>query len=145
MRNIQMLSLAGALAFSGAPALPVSAATLSYTADLKSASDSPPNTSKATGKVMAWFDTVSNKLSWAVTYTGLSGPATAAHFHGPTAMGAHAAPVAPVPPAGLATPMNGEAMPTDAQAEELADGKWSFNIHTAAHAGGEIRGQMMKK
>ena len=41
--------------------------------------------------------------------------------------------------------MKGDATLTEAQAKDLADGKWYFNIHTAANAPGEIRGQVMKK
>jgi hypothetical protein len=43
------------------------------------------------------------------------------------------------------TPLTGAATLTDAQAADLQAGKWYFNIHTAAHPGGEIRGQVMKK
>ncbi len=140
-----MLPLAVVLALSGVIAGPASAATVTYTADLKAASESPANSSQGTGDVIATLDTVSNKLSWTVTYSALSGPATAAHFHGPAMAGANAAPVVPVAAAGLASPMKGEATLTAAQAKELADGKWYFNIHTAANAPGEIRGQMMPK
>jgi hypothetical protein len=38
--------------------------------------------------------------------------------------------------------MNGEATLTDQQIADLTAGKWYFNIHTAAHPGGEIRGQL---
>ena len=44
----------------------------------------------------------------------------------------------------LASPLKGEATLTDAQAADLAAGKWYFNVHTAANKGGEIRGQVMK-
>ena len=74
MRKIHMLSLAAALAMSGAMAVSASAATVAYTADLKSSSESPPNASKGTGEVVASFDTVSSKLSWTVTYAGLRAP-----------------------------------------------------------------------
>ena len=80
-----------------------------------------------------------------MTYSGLTGPATAAHFHGPAAVGANAPPVVPVPATALANPIKGDATLTDAQAADLAAGKWYFNIHTAANKGGEIRGQVMKK
>jgi hypothetical protein len=121
------------------------AAVVNYTADMKASSEVPPNDSKGTGAVTATFDTASKKFTYSATYAGLSGPATAAHFHGPAAVGVNATPVLPVPPAALASPIKGEATLTDAQAEDLAAGKWYFNVHTAAHPGGELRGQAMKK
>jgi hypothetical protein len=131
-----------ALLLTGGPAF---AATESFTADLKGATEVPPNDSKGTGAVTASYDTASKKLSWSVTYKDLSGPATAAHFHGPAAAGANAPPVVPIPPTALASPIKGEATLTDAQAADLEVGKWYFNVHTAAHGPGEIRGQVMKK
>ena len=38
--------------------------------------------------------------------------------------------------------IHGTATLTDAQVSDLNAGLWYFNIHTAAHPGGEIRGQM---
>jgi CHRD domain len=121
------------------------AATESFTADLKGATEVPPNDSKGTGAVTATYDTATKKFSYTATYTGLTGPATAAHFHGPAAPGANAPPVVPVPPTMLASPIKGDATLTDAQAADLEAGKWYFNVHTAAHGPGEIRGQVMKK
>jgi hypothetical protein len=40
--------------------------------------------------------------------------------------------------------MKGSATLTDAQAKDLMDGMMYFNIHTAVHKPGEIRGQMEK-
>ncbi len=57
-----------------------------------------------------------------MTYKDLSGPATAAHFHGPAAAGANAPPVVPIPPDKLASPIKGEATLTDAQAADLEAG-----------------------
>jgi hypothetical protein len=121
------------------------AAVVDYTATLKGSTEVPPNDSKGTGTVTATYDTTSKKFSYMVTYSGLTGPATAAHFHGPAAAGVNAPPVVPVPPTALASPIKGDATLTDAQAADLAAGKWYFNVHTAAHAGGEIRGQVEKK
>jgi hypothetical protein len=53
--------------------------------------------------------------------------------------------VVPIPPTNLTSPIKGDATLTDAQAADLADGKWYFNVHTAAHGPGEIRGQVTKK
>jgi CHRD domain len=121
------------------------AAVVDYTASLKGSTEVPPNDTKGTGTVSATYDTASKKFSYTVTYSGLTGPATAAHFHGPAAPGVNAPPVVPVPTTALANPIKGDATLTDAQAADLAAGKWYFNIHTAAHGPGEIRGQVTKK
>ena len=42
------------------------------------------------------------------------------------------------------SPFEGSATLTDAQAAELMAGQWYVNVHTAAHPGGEIRGQVVK-
>ena len=119
------------------------AETQSYKADLKPATEVPPNDSKGSGALTATYDTASKKLTYSATYAGLTGDATAAHFHGPADAKTNAGVVVPVSGA-MASPMKGEATLTDAQAADLQAGKWYFNIHTAANKGGEIRGQVMK-
>ena len=123
-------------------AAPAGAATLHFATTLKGADEVPPTTSKGTGKVTAALDTTNKLFTYKVTYSGLSGPAVAAHFHGPAAPGANAPPVVPVPKSALASPISGKATLTDAQVADLKAGKWYFNIHTAANPGGEIRGQL---
>jgi CHRD domain len=131
-----------AVLFAGTSAF---AAMESYTATLNGASEVPPNDTKGTGSVTATYDTGTKKFTYTATYSGLTGPATAAHFHGPAAPGVNAPPVVPVAPTALASPIKGDATLTDAQAADLESGKWYFNVHTAAHGPGEIRGQVMKK
>lgn len=114
-----------------------------YKATLNAASQVPPNDSKGTGALTATYDTATKKLTYEVTYKDLTGPATAAHFHGPADAKANAGVVVPVTVA-LTSPIKAEATLTDAQAADLAGGKWYFNIHTAANKGGEIRGQVLK-
>ena len=121
-----------------------SAATLHFSANLKGADETPPNATAGTGAVDATLDTSSNSFSYKVTYAGLTGPAVAAHFHGPAAPGASAPPVVPVPKAALANPMSGTAILTAAQVTDLEAGRWYFNIHTAANPGGEVRGQVLE-
>ncbi|HTR84650.1 MAG TPA: CHRD domain-containing protein [Reyranella sp.] len=120
------------------------AAVIEYGADLKASSEVPANASTGTGQLVASYDTATKKLSYAVIYSGLTGNATMAHFHGPAAAGANAGVVVPVKEMTPNT-LRGEATLTDAQAADLAAGKWYFNIHTAANKGGEIRGQVLKK
>ncbi|MSO89580.1 MAG: CHRD domain-containing protein [Rhodospirillaceae bacterium] len=123
---------------------PASAEMIGYKADLKGANEVPPVNQPGTGTLDSTYDTVSKKLTWTITYTGLSGPATGAHFHGPAAAGANAGVVVPFS-APLTSPIKGEATLTDAQAADLQAGRWYANIHTAVNAGGEIRGQAVKK
>ena len=127
-----------------ATATPALAEMLAYKADLKGASEVPPNDSKGTGTVDAKYDTATKKLTWTVTYKDLTGPATAAHFHGPAAPGVNAGPQITLE-GNLASPIKGEAKLSDAQAADLAKGTWYLNVHTAAHPPGEIRGQLLKK
>ena len=103
----------------------------------------PPNTSAGKGTADLDYDPASKKLSWKLTYSGLSGPPTAAHFHGPAAAGANAGVAVAIPNAG-SSPVEGSATLTDAQAADLMAGKYYINVHTAANPGGEIRGQVTK-
>ena len=128
-----------ALSFVGSPAL---AETMNFKADLNAASETPPTDSKGTGAAKITYDTTSKLLTWSVTFKDLSADPTAAHFHGPADVGAKAGPVVPIP--GTASPMDGTATLTDAQAAELMAGKWYVNVHTAVNPDGEIRGQVMK-
>ena len=111
-------------------------------ADLKGSNEVPPNTSTASGKAEATFDTETKALTYTVTYTGLSGPAMGAHFHGPGEAGRNAGIVLPFKT--VQSPIQGSATLTDGQAADLLAGKWYANIHTAANPGGELRGQMLK-
>jgi hypothetical protein len=131
------LALGATVAFAG----PAFADKMKATLDGKSSV--PANTSAGKGAADLDYDTASKKLSWKITYSGLSGPATAAHFHGPAAAGANAGVAVAIPNAGT-SPVEGSATLTDAQAADLMGGKYYINVHTAANPGGEIRGQVTK-
>jgi hypothetical protein len=130
------------LAICLAAASPLLAETVTLKANLAAAAEVPPNDSAATGTVTITFDTASKKVTWQGTYSGLSGPATAGHFHGPAEIGKNAGVAVPITP--NTSPLQGSADLTDAQAADLLGGKWYVNIHTDAHKGGEIRGQVVK-
>ena len=112
-------------------------------ATLEGKAEVPANTSAGKGTADIDYDPASKKLSWKVTYSGLSGPVTAAHFHGPAEAGKNAGIAVPIPNAGT-SPVEGSATLTDAQAADLVAGKYYVNIHTAANPGGELRGQVTK-
>jgi len=120
------------------------AEVLHFTAKLDGASETPPNDSKGAGSAWVDLDTASKALTWKVEYAGLSGPATMAHFHGPAPVGKAAGVAVPLK-GDLASPAKGSAVLTDAQVSDLKAGLWYVNVHTAAHPGGEIRGQVLAK
>jgi hypothetical protein len=123
-------------------ASPSMAATMNFKASLNGKSEVPPNTTAGTGTVTATYDTASKKLTWKGSYSGLTGPATAAHFHGPAPVGKNAGVMVPISPNGPS--FEGSATLSDAQAKALADGDIYVNIHTATNKAGEIRGQLTK-
>lgn len=134
--TLATLAIGAAVAFAG----PAFADKMKATLDGKQ--EVPPNTSAGKGTADVDWDAASKKLSWKLNYSGLSGPATAAHFHGPAAPGANAGVAVPI--SNTASGSEGSATLTDAQAADLAAGKYYINVHTAANPGGEIRGQVTK-
>ena len=119
------------------------AETVTLKAALKGSNEVPPNNSPASGEATATFDTQTKTLTWTITFKDLTGPAVAAHFHGPGEPGKNAGIVLPFKSA--QSPIEGTATLTDAQVADLIAGKWYANIHTAANPGGELRGQMVKQ
>jgi hypothetical protein len=139
--RIALPAAALALALFAGPAL---AQMQTFKADLKGSEEVPPNTSSGSGTITATFDPASKQLSWEGTVTGLSGNATAAHFHGPAEKGKNAGILVPAP--GVTTgAFKGQATLTDAQVQALTGGMTYFNVHTQANPGGELRGQVTKQ
>ncbi len=112
-----------------------------FSTQLRGANEVPPKAGQGTGSVDAVLNKETNLLRWKVNYSGLTGPATAGHFHGPAPAGANAGVVVPWS-SPMSSPMEGSATLTPGQAADLMAGRWYANIHTAANPGGEVRGQM---
>ena len=134
--------LGAAIALLLAFASPSYAETVQFKADLKGSAEVPPNQTTGSGTVTAKYDTSTKQLTWNGSYSGLTGPATAAHFHGPAEPGKNAGVALPITPA--TSPLHGSATLTDAQASDLMAGSWYVNIHSDANKGGELRGQLVK-
>lgn len=122
----------------------VHAETIHLKADLKASAEVPPKDSAGTGTLTATLNTETNEFTYHIEFSGLTGPAVAAHFHGPAAEGVNAKPQLPIKGSPVTSPIHGKATLTAEQAKDLLDGKWYFNLHTAANPGGEIRGQILK-
>jgi hypothetical protein len=136
--------------------------TVQFKADLGGAVQVPSNQTTATGTVTATYDSTTKRLSWKGSYSGLSGPPTAAHIHGPAPAGTNARLVLWISDNigqcsqgacksthdstahTLPDPFEGTATLTEAQVADLIAGLYYVNIHTDAYPSGEIRGQLMK-
>lgn len=132
------------LVLAGVAALGLSACSspMTFQGPMTGAYEVPAKATQGVGTVIATVYPSTKAMTYVVEYKNLSGPATAAHIHGPGAAGANAPVVIPavVAPAKI----TGGATLTDAQMADLLAGNYYFNIHTAANPGGEIRGQMLQ-
>ena len=119
-------------------------------------------TASGTGSASGSFDTITNVLTWNVSVSGLSAPATLAHFHGPSAgPGTNAGVRVELPSLSLGTlagntsgdfsgsidldSLTNPPLPAGGVAQlesELLGGLWYLNVHTTAFGAGEIRGQV---
>ncbi|HLW91156.1 MAG TPA: CHRD domain-containing protein [Roseiarcus sp.] len=137
---IGMAGLAGLLWAGLAQAAPVS-----FSVDLTGGAQVPPVQSSGSGKADLTYDAATGVVTWSITYNGLSGPATMAHFHGPAGADANAGVVIWLTQKGGAadSPIKGQATLTPDQAKQFAAGQWYINVHTAKNPNGEVRGQVV--
>jgi predicted lipoprotein with Yx(FWY)xxD motif len=121
-----------------------------YFSDLAGFQENPPVDTTATGKGLVVISADASTITYLVSYSGLSGTASAAHIH-TGAIGANGGVILPLavgpsPMVGTLTAANFSASgPVTTFAEAVTAiraGTTYFNIHTAAHPGGEIRGQI---
>ena len=138
MRKAAMVTglVAAAAAFTWA-----NAATVAYKSNLAGTAEVPPVQTTGKGAATVNVDTATKQASWRVEYTGLGGPATAAHIHCGAAAGANAGVAVPLGNA-ASSPITGSGAMTDAQLADLQAGKCYVNVHTDKNKGGEIRGQL---
>ena len=141
LASVTFLVTGAVVTISGCGMMAPASNMVAFTTQLRGANEVPPNASSGSGSVDAALNKDTMKLSWKVNYSGLTGNATAGHFHGPAAVGANAG-VALGWTNPIANGMEGSATLTAAQAADLMAGKWYANIHTAANPAGELRGQM---
>ena len=143
MRKLALALVVAALAFAPCTS---QAIIINMISTINGAQETPAVVTPATGTATLTFDTVSNLLSWTISYSGLVGTSTDAHFHGPAAIG--------VGPVGVqvaiphtngvtADTMIGSAVITATQETQLLAHLWYINIHSTFKPVGEIRGQVV--
>ena len=141
-------------------------AIVQYAATLSGPSESPPNSSPATGSATFDFDTVTHLLTISVNFSGLLGTTTVAHIHADTAVagtgtagvasgltswttglqsGSYTSTINMLSSATYGASYTAAHGGTAASAETdllsaMSIGKAYLNLHTTAYPGGEIRG-----
>ena len=145
-RVITILAISALVLALGACAMDTPLQTV-FDADLTHEAEVPPptlNGADPSGTATATLDPVTNTLVVEGSFSGLTGPATGAHIHGPAEVGE---------PAGVVFPLTVDAAASgdfsgtweDITAEEidqLRDGLYYINVHTELNGPGEIRGQL---
>jgi hypothetical protein len=140
--KIATLTLA-ALVAAASPAL---AEVVRMQADLSPQNEVPPSTSPARGSAEVTLDTATRELTWRVTFSDLSAPLTAMHFHGPALPTTNAGIVVPIAASpAQASIVNGSATVSEAQMSDILAGRYYINIHTPNNPGGELRGQVVRR
>jgi CHRD domain len=121
------------------------AASSSFKVPLSGNESVPPVQTGGTGTADITYDPATRAVTWNIAYSGLSSPATMAHFHGPAKAGANGPVVIWLTKQGAAptNPITGQATLTPEQAKQFEAGLWYINLHTQAHPAGEIRGQVI--
>jgi hypothetical protein len=128
-------------------AVPAEAKVFPFTALLNAPQEVPPTASSAQGVAHMTFDSDTDLLCYAISYQGLVGAETMAHFHTnvPGVDGPIIFDISPMPPgpSPLGSPKSGCVGPLDsAQFKSLKSGLFYINIHSSFDPGGEIRGQV---
>lgn len=104
----------------------------------------PAKSGSGIGSADVSYNKNTKRLSYYVTYSGLTGNPTMGHIHGSSPRGVNSGVLFPFAsiPAATSGAINGSAVLTTAQETDLLNGLFYFNIHTVVNPGGEIRGQI---
>lgn len=138
------VALVACCMFWGVSALAATPHAAHFVSTLTGTSEVPSVSTTGEGTLRVTLNNERTSLKWKLNFSGLTGPVTGAHFHGPATADVNA-PVAIPLTGSITSPMSGEVKLTPAQVKDLLAEKWYFNLHTAVHPNGEIRGQVMAK
>lgn len=128
------------------------AAVFNLAATLTPGAEVPPVIALgASGDAAMVLNDVTGQFAWVISFQGLTGPATLAHFHnapvgvtGPAVFNLDSDPDVVFTGIGLDNGIfAGTTTLSAATVTAILTGNWYINIHTAANPTGEIRGQVL--
>lgn len=119
------------------------AASMKFKVPLTGKEQVPGVMTKGKGTASLTWNPSTRVVTWHITYSGLSSPATMAHFHN-GAMGQNGPVAIWLTKKGepVKSPINGKATLTAEQVQQFEAGDWYINLHSKDHPAGEIRGQV---
>jgi len=144
IRYARLLPLAAALAAAATPAIAADDDII-YTAVLSDEDQSTPTYSPGKGYAELRLERATLKLSWRITYQGLTSAPIAAGLYGPENVGANAGQVVDLGTRGLKSPIVGSTIISDGVLGYLTTGRVYVNIHTTRYRNGELRGQLRRQ
>jgi CHRD domain/Bacterial Ig-like domain (group 3)/Divergent InlB B-repeat domain len=111
---------------------------ITYNVVLEGIQEVPRRATPAIGSGTVIVNTVANSLTYNVSYSGLLGTVTIAHFHGPANREAGAGVKIDI----STNPTSGIVTYQDSDEADILAGRWYYNLHTTTFTGGELRGQL---
>ena len=123
-----------------------------FVASLSGAGEVPAKAVAGTGTATIVKNGAS--YTYTITYTGMSGPLTGAHIHGPASATTNATVIVPFSVTGAGasgtltgtfTSTNTPTISNDSLDVLMRTGGAYVNLHTGANVGGEIRGQLSQQ
>jgi len=104
----------------------------------------PTNATTGTATLSGSYNKATNAFTYTITWAGLTGNVSVAHFHAPATATETASPMLDITIGtnGTSGTVSSTATVTDAFENALLDGKIYYNLHTVAYPNGEIRSQV---
>jgi Cu/Zn superoxide dismutase len=155
--KLQILGIAASAALLAASARPAAAQQheqpIKYTVEMKASNATPPVDGNAGGRATLTYE--GHMVHYLINVSDLSGPATMAHIHvGKLGMAGPPVYTFEISKVGSGKLAEGDIDLSKAASKTVSgdslkvllnNGAAYINVHTAAHPGGEIRGQIVKE
>jgi hypothetical protein len=117
--------------------------TQTFSMTLTGTQEVPSNGSAAMGDVQVMLNKTTGAITVTGSFTGLTSAATAAHIHGPAAVGSTAPVIVPLTvPSAVAGTVTGTATMSTVQMNDMLNQMTYVNIHSTMFPDGEIRAQI---
>ena len=116
-----------------------------FRAELWDGPQRAPTSSDGAGVAEFTLERDTLRLSWTVTFSGLTSPPTALHVHGPVPAEGSAPPVFPLASEHFTSPVTGERLLSAGEVSLFVQNLVYVNLHSERYPEGELRGPVRKQ